>query len=236
VRVGSAIGGGASAAWARWALLASVLLFATCAGPGKRGLLDAGRLSSAEVERIRAAGTDQPMRVVLNESREGNALLRTPCRPVACSDAEVSRLVKRMLVTVREQEGVGIAAPQVGINRRVILVQRLDREPETPFVAYMNPEITKMSKAAVLDWEGCLSIPAGCGKVKRARAIVVAYDTPAGERRTEKVEGFTARIFQHEIDHLDGVLFIDRMEAGTLISREALQEIRRKEREEAGKK
>jgi len=211
-------------------------LLAACAGPGRKVTSVLRRLTTAEVERIRSGSPDGPMRVVLNESREGDALLRTPCRAVEPGDEDVTRLIARMLVTVREQEGVGIAAPQVGINRRVILVQRLDRKPEEPFVAYLNPEITEMSKAQVLDWEGCLSIPAGCGKVKRARAIVVAYDTPAGEPRTEKVEGFTARIFQHEIDHLDGVLFIDRMEPGTLISREALQEIRRKEKEEKEEK
>jgi peptide deformylase len=216
-----------------WLVAAACILFlASCAGPGKKGAFDSRRLTAAEIERIRSGDADGPMRVVLNESREGDALLRTPCRPVAPGDEDATRLIARMLATVREQEGVGIAAPQVGINRRVILVQRLDRKPEQPFVAYLNPEITEMSKAWVLDWEGCLSIPAGCGKVKRARAIVIAYVTPAGEPRTEKVEGFTARIFQHEIDHLDGVLFIDRMEAGTLISREALREIRRKEKEE----
>jgi peptide deformylase len=217
--------------------LAVLLVHTGCAETGKGKRFPGARadLTPAEVERVRAGNADEPMRVVLNEQPAGNALLRTKCRTVNTRDATVTRLIERMLATVKEQEGVGIAAPQVGVNRRVILVQRLDQEPEQPFVAYLNPEITRMSSASVLDWEGCLSIPAGCGKVKRARSIVIAYDAPTGERLTEKIDGFTARIFQHEIDHLGGVLFIDRMESGTLISRDALQELRRKEREAAGK-
>jgi peptide deformylase len=131
---------------------------------------------------------------------------------------------------------VGIAAPQVGVNRRVVLVKRLDREPDKPIEAYLNPEIAEFSEEKVVDWEGCLSIPAGFGKVRRAESITVTYETPGGERKTEKISGFTARIFQHEIDHLDGVLFIDRKEPGELMPEKEYREMRKKEKEQQGQK
>jgi peptide deformylase len=119
----------------------------------------------------------------------------------------------------------------VGINRRVILVQRLDKEPQKPFEAYLNPRIEHYSGETVLDWEGCLSIPAGFGQVKRAASIRVSFDRPDGTPAVEEIQGFTARIFQHEIDHLDGILFIDRKEPGPLMEPRAYREMRRLERE-----
>jgi len=83
-----------------------------------------------------------------------------------------------------------------------------------------------------LEWEGCLSIPAGHGKVSRPKAIHVEYDLENGGRDSEMVEGFTARIFQHEIDHLDGVLFIDHMDPGPLMPKEEYREMRRREKEQ----
>ena len=192
--------------------------------------------SAAEVRLIREGDVSEPLDVVKNASAPGDKFLRTRSRPVDGRDPLVDRLIRRMKVTVRAQKGVGIAAPQVGIHGRVIVVQRLDRKPEEPFVAYLNPEITERSRASVVGREGCLSIPAGYGKVRRARGIVLAHDGPDGRRLSEKVEGFTARIFQHEIDHLDGVLFIDRMEPEPLISETAYRKMRAREKEAAGKK
>jgi peptide deformylase len=171
---------------------------------------------------------------VLNNNREGNKQLRRPSLEVETHDPDVKLLIARMLVTLKKADGVGIAAPQVGINRRVIVVQRLDQEGQ-PYVAYMNPEITRFSRTMVTDWEGCLSVPAGYGRVERASAIHVAFDQPDGTRAGVRVQGFTARIFQHEIDHLDGVLFIDRMREVNLISREEMVELRRRLREQAAK-
>lgn len=212
------------------------LVLAGCARREMPGAVDPRPVFTSEETRLIQDGEiAEPMDLVKNASAPGDAFLRTRSRQVVGRDPLVDRLIQRMQVTVRAQKGVGIAAPQVGVHCRVIVVQRLDRKPDEPFVAYVNPEITERSRVSVLGWEGCLSIPAGFGKVRRARGIVLAHDGPDG-RRTEKVEGFTARIFQHEIDHLDGVLFIDRMEPGPLISETAYRKMRALEREAAGKK
>jgi peptide deformylase len=176
----------------------------------------------------------EPMRVILNSEAAGDRFLRTKSLPLRYNAPGAARLVSRMLATLEAKKGVGLAAPQVGISRRFILVQRLDMEPEKPFVAYRNPVITSMSAETLLDWEGCLSIPAGFGKVRRARSIVVEFDDEQGGRVTQEVEGFTARIFQHEIDHLDGILFIDRKEPGELMPEKEYRAMREKEKAAAG--
>jgi peptide deformylase len=192
----------------------------------------------APTERLLAmrAPADKRMDMVENDAEAGDVFLRTKSLPVRPGDPVVVHLIARMQATVEDEGGVGIAAPQVGVNRRVVLVKRLDREPDKPVEAYLNPEITVFSEETVVDWEGCLSIPAGFGKVRRAESIEVTYETPAGERKTERISGFTARIFQHEIDHLDGVLFIDRKEPGELMPEKEYREMRKKEKEQPGEK
>lgn len=121
-----------------------------------------------------------------------------------------------MLATVRDttNAGVGIAAPQVGVSRRLVAVQRFDK-PGEPFEFYINPEIAWRSGSMSDGGEGCLSVPGMAGTVRRADSIVVRYlDERELRMVADTVTGFTAVIFQHEIDHLDGVLFIDKMRAG----------------------
>lgn len=122
-------------------------------------------------------------------------------------------LAKRMFLAMRDPQrpGVGIAAPQVGINRNVIWVQRFDKTGE-PFEFYINPKITWRSGLLRKGREGCLSIPDTMGQVLRHYAIRLSYDDPQGNRREEIIEGFTAVIFQHETDHLYGILFTDRLD------------------------
>jgi peptide deformylase len=117
-----------------------------------------------------------------------------------------------MLKTVRnpENEGVGIAAPQVGILRRLVAVQRFDKEGE-PFEFYVNPEIVEYGEPKEYGSEGCLSVPNHRGEVLRSRCITLRYRDLQFKRQTEIIEDFTAVIFQHEIDHLDGILYIDRI-------------------------
>ena len=103
---------------------------------------------------------------------------------------------------------MGIAAPQVGINRRVVWVQRLDKEGE-PFECYENIQIDSLFGEMVLLEEGCLSVPPLRGRVPRHKGVIISY-LRNGQKVTETVEGYTARIFQHECDHLDGILYIDR--------------------------
>jgi peptide deformylase len=106
--------------------------------------------------------------------------------------------------------GVGIAAPQVGLLRRIIWVQRFDKEG-FPFEVYLNPVIRQYSQLKQCGPEGCLSIPERRDSVFRAYAILLEYDTPQGQHLLEMVEGFTAVIFQHEVDHLNGILYIDHL-------------------------
>lgn len=119
-----------------------------------------------------------------------------------------------MLATVIDTNnlGVGIAAPQVGVSQALIAVQRFDKEGE-PFEFYINPEIIYYSQNKSLGWEGCLSIPEERGQVYRADTITIRYLNEEQEKVVnENITGFTAVIFQHEIDHLNGILFIDKRE------------------------
>jgi peptide deformylase len=136
----------------------------------------------------------------------------------------VQKLIDDMFETMKEYQGVGLAAPQVHESIRLFVAgfapaaheedeDEPDETEQVPQMALVNPEITVAGSDIVEDWEGCLSIPDIRGRVPRARQIVVrAYDRRA--RRIElRAGGFTARVIQHETDHLDGVLFFDRMKA-----------------------
>ena len=125
--------------------------------------------------------------------------------------AEEFTLLKRsMLSTVKDpqNEGVGIAAPQVGVLRRVVAVQRFDKQGE-PFEFFLNPEILSRSSTTQFGGEGCLSVPDLSGNVERAEWIVLRYRDEEWREHQDTIRGFTAVIFQHEVDHLYGRLFID---------------------------
>lgn len=185
---------------------AAVVLLCSCAprwSARERGLIDEAHYSR--------------MRVTTIESGDDSLLLRSECERVRRRDISspvFGRLVASMMETVQDpaNEGVGIAAPQVGICRRVVVVQRFDKEGE-PFEVYVNPEIVAYGEEWQMGGEGCLSVPDRRGEVWRATKIELLYrDAVTFEPRREVVEGFTAVIFQHEIDHLDGILYIDRLE------------------------
>ena len=144
---------------------------------------------------------------------QDSSTLRTPSADLSSAElrsALLKTLEAKMLRTVTDpsQDGVGIAAPQVGINRRVVWVQRLDKEGE-PFECYENIRIDSLFGETVLLEEGCLSVPPLRGRVPRYNGVKISY-LSNGQKVTETVEGYTARIFQHECDHLDGILYIDR--------------------------
>ncbi|MFN4188064.1 MAG: peptide deformylase, partial [Acinetobacter johnsonii] len=128
------------------------------------------------------------------------------------------QLASAMIATMLERSGVGIAAPQVYISKRVIIVAsrpnlRYHDAPEMDAVVMVNPEILEFSQATTLGEEGCLSVPNELGQVQRAQSIKVLYHTLTGEVMESTFEGFPARIVQHEIDHLNGILFVDRLSA-----------------------
>jgi peptide deformylase len=164
---------------------------------------------------------------ILKVARMGHPVLRTKTRPVEKSDlksAVVQRLIDDMIDTMIEYHGVGLAAPQVHEPLR-LFVATLDAdepvdgqdEPAPEPIAIINPEIAAVGTDLVEDWEGCLSIPDIRGKVPRAHEIVVRALNRKGERIELRAHGFSARVIQHETDHLDGVLFFDRMRSfGTL--------------------
>lgn len=123
-------------------------------------------------------------------------------------------LKQNLFLTVQDTNnpGVGIAAPQVGISRQLIVVQRFDK-PGEPFEAYINPVILFYSEEKKSGMEGCLSVPDKRGSVERSSEIIIAYtEENTFRRRQDTVRGFTAVIFQHETDHLKGILYTDRIE------------------------
>ena len=171
-------------------------------------------------------GADSTMRVLTIDNPADSAILRatsTDLSSEALLSKEYERLAELMVATVTHpsQDGVGIAGPQVGINRRVVAVQRFDKEPvewdgktDYPFEVYPNVRIVWASDSLAAGPEGCLSVPDRRGDVMRSQEIVIEYADISNKEVPmirDTVRGFTAVIFQHEIDHLDGVLYIDRL-------------------------
>lgn len=152
---------------------------------------------------------------ILEISSLPQAVLRQKARKISDFGPDLQRLVDDMVDTMRQAPGVGLAAPQVGESFRLIVVEYGDEEDEElpPKLHVMvNPEITRASQETVLGTEGCLSIPGIQGEVERNEAVTVKGLNRHGSPMTVKAKGWLARIFQHEIDHLDGVLFVDRAE------------------------
>ncbi|PIB36581.1 peptide deformylase [Reichenbachiella sp. 5M10] len=196
-----------------------VLLLSSCVGSQKttRPMKpSSAQFSTAQSELILEAGPDTPMRIFKITDTSDSLLLRTPSErlEVDSTDRVLEQLVERLYATVRDSlsMGVGIAAPQVGILKNLIWVQRLDKE-NLPFEAYLNPVITRYSSQKQDCREGCLSIPGRMDTTRtRSYAIHIEYDRLDQQHVSERVEGFTAVIFQHEIDHLRGILYLDHLE------------------------
>ena len=218
------------------ALFAAVMFAVACGNMG---------LTREELHTIESADSDGIMRVLTINDRADSLVLRTPCADFEEEDlaamfadslSPCARLASQMVATVTspEQDGVGIAGPQVGLSRRIVAVQRFDK-PGNPFEVYPNIRIIEERGERRTGFEGCLSIPGRRGIVERWDTVVISYAkaaetlrTEAGgepvmtdaagdiaaapdwEYVTETVGGFTAVIFQHECDHLDGILYIDR--------------------------
>lgn len=138
---------------------------------------------------------------------DGSKILRAKAKKISRFDAYLERLVSDMWETVRAAPGVGLAAPQIGESVRVLVAEYEDQH-----VALVNPEIIKISEEQELGTEGCLSIPGYVGdNVPRALAVTVKARDPRGKEIRVRAEGWFARILQHEIDHLDGILYLDRI-------------------------
>ncbi|PWK16322.1 peptide deformylase [Tumebacillus permanentifrigoris] len=137
---------------------------------------------------------------------EGEPVLRQIAEPVLEIDAEIHKLLDDMADTMYEYHGIGLAAPQVGVCKRVIVVDYGDEYGG--LIEMINPVIAEKS-GSVVDVEGCLSIPGVRGHVERFDKLTIHFQSREGESYEMKPEGYFARIFQHEIDHLDGILFTD---------------------------
>lgn len=176
----------------------------------------ADNFTTEEKQLIMSGEENQPMRVFKITRLTDSLLLRTKSQNVKAdpNDPVLQRFVQRLYSTVRDSMslGVGIAAPQVGVLKNIIWVQRFDKE-DLPFEVYLNPKIVQYSKMKQDCLEGCLSIPDRRDTTKtRAYALLLEYDKIDNTHVTEMVEAFTAVIFQHEIDHLNGILYLDHLE------------------------
>lgn len=152
----------------------------------------------------------------------GHPTLRKKARKLTKFGPELRQLIEDMVETMHEAPGVGLAAPQVNVSERVIVVELpADEEEGVPAELYVfvNPEIVKRSREIEDGREGCLSIPGYVGEVPRHTMVVVRGQDAYGKPQRVRAKDYLARIFQHEIDHLDGVLFIDRVEDPSKIHR-----------------
>ena len=144
---------------------------------------------------------------VLDIRKAGDPVLKKSARPVQKINKQIRILIDNMIETMNEADGVGLAAPQVGVSLRVVVI-----DVGGGVIELVNPEIIKASEEIETGVEACLSIPGLVGEVDRAYQIMVKAQNRRGQNVKIKARGWLARIFQHEIDHLDGVLFTDRAE------------------------
>ncbi len=141
----------------------------------------------------------------------GSKVLRRPADPVEDIDDEARALVRDMFETMYDAKGIGLAAPQVGVSRRVIVLDVREESGASNRVALLNPRLASWNTRKDKQTEGCLSIPGLEGVVERPVSVVVDGQDPDGRSLRVEAEGLFARALQHEMDHLDGVLFIDRL-------------------------
>lgn len=141
---------------------------------------------------------------IRNVVQVGDDVLRQKCFPVEAFDEKLHALLDDMKETVKKEEGAGLAAPQIGILRRLAVV-----DVEEGYFELINPVIVQQ-KGEQSGWEGCLSVRGKSGIVSRPMKVTVVYQDRFGEKQTVKAKGFFARALCHELDHLDGILYIDK--------------------------
>ncbi|MDZ8050369.1 MAG: peptide deformylase [Aulosira sp. ZfuVER01] len=161
----------------------------------------------------------------------GNPILRQQATLIDnIQDQDIQKLIEDLMATVTQANGVGIAAPQIAESCRLFIVAsrpnaRYPNAPEMEPTAMINPKIIAHSTEVVKGWEGCLSVPGIRGFVPRYQAITVEYTDRNGNLQQQELTDFVARIFQHEYDHLEGILFVDRLESNhDMITEQEYQE------------
>jgi peptide deformylase len=163
--------------------------------------------------------------IVQNNTEEGDRILRSKNTTVRDS-MEILELSERMRTILIESKAVGLAAPQIGVNKRVAVIKRVDKA-DKPIEVVINPEILWMSDEKEADYEGCLSVREGIGKVARSTRIKVRFQDMDNRIIEDELSGMAARIFLHEYDHLNGVLFIDKKTDDPFITLEEYLEIKK---------
>ena len=141
---------------------------------------------------------------IRNVVQVGDEVLRQKCFPVEKFDESLIRLLEDMKDTVKKEQGAGLAAPQIGVLRRVVVV-----DVEEGYFEFINPVIIQQ-KGEQTGWDGCLSVRGKSGIVSRPMKVTLSYQDRFGEKHVLKAKGFFARAICHELDHLDGVLYIDK--------------------------
>ena len=174
--------------------------------------LSAQKFSKEERKLIQSGDAKTMMKVIQITDEKELKILTSASSDIDLKDELLPVLAQRMFLSMTDpaNPGIGIAAPQVGINKNLFWVQRFDKEGE-PFEFYINPKIIWRSALLRKGMEGCLSIPDFSSEVMRNYTIKLIYWDKEGKFHEEVVEGFTAVVFQHEYDHLNGILFTDRL-------------------------
>lgn len=150
----------------------------------------------------------------------GDRVLRQPTKRVAQVNSEMRQLIHDMLQTMYSEDGIGLAAPQVAVQKQLIVVDCTPDEPANPPLILINPSIKQHSQDLGVAQEGCLSIPGVYLDVRRPEAIQVTYKDEQGRPQSLSATGLLARVIQHEVDHLNGILFVDRVENAIALNQE----------------
>ena len=146
---------------------------------------------------------------MLKITKYPNSCLREKSKSLTLDEIKsesTNKLIQDMVKAMQEEKGLGLAAPQVGVNKRLFLVAT-----DKGAVAFINPKISRRSFAKATEEEGCLSIPEVFGPVKRSKKVTVSFRTVDGKKQKIVAKGLLAQVVQHETDHLDGILFIDKV-------------------------
>jgi len=150
----------------------------------------------------------------------GDRVLRQPAKRISRVDAQLRQLIKEMLQTMYSADGIGLAAPQVAVNKQLIVIDCEPDEATTPPLTLINPVINEFGTDLEVDQEGCLSIPGVYMEVRRPELIDVSYKDESGRPQRMLASGLLARVIQHEMDHLNGILFVDRVENALALNQE----------------
>jgi len=154
----------------------------------------------------------------------GDRVLRQPAKRISKVDDEIRKLAKQMLQTMYSEDGIGLAAPQVGVHKQLIVVDCEPDDAAKPAFVLINPVITKSSRESCVIQEGCLSIPKVYFDVTRPEVIEVSYKDENGRPQKLRADGLLARVIQHEIDHLNGVMFVDRVDNTLALNQELVKQ------------